>query len=190
MNKPTDTATSGARMPASRAATAHENWELRVQDWLDGAADTDEARAVQQHVAGCAACTQLIEDLRRIDEQLVATVPAEPGLSAQFDAQLFARVDEEQAARERVRKTANKPVPADELVQLQQAWRRSMLRIGGAAAAVIAVMAWVVASGAIPFLSPATIVLTMASLTPLQWISIGLGGGAIALALTRWLQAD
>ena len=183
MNTPRDTSTE-RRSPGS-----HEDWELRVQDWLDGTADPDEGRAVESHVANCASCTQLIADLRHIEEQLMAAVPVEPGLGAQFDAQLFERIDAEQAARERVRKAARTTAPTEELARLQRAWRRSLLCVGTLAFVLVAVAAWAVSSGLVPPLSPATIALAMASVTPLQWIGIGLGGGAIALALTRWLQA-
>lgn len=185
MNTPTDTSSEGRRLPAS-----HEDWELRLQDWLDGIADADEARAVETHVARCATCTQLIADVRRIDERLMAEIPPEPGPGAQFDAQLFGRIDAEEAARERVRKAARTTAPAQELAELQRAWRKSLLRVGTIAVVLVAVAMWAVVSGVIPFLSPATIALAIASVTPVQWISIGLGGGAIALALTRWLQAN
>lgn len=186
MNRPSDTPPTTT--PHDARPASHEEWELRLQDWLDGVATDAEALEVQRHMASCAHCLQLVEDLRRLDEQLVATVPADPALTAKFDETLFARIDAEEATRERARKAARKSQPDEELAQLRRTSRTMLVRVLGAAGVIIAALAWLVASGFVPFLSPATIALTIAGVTPLQWLSIGLVGGAVSLALSYWVQ--
>ena len=178
------------RPPEQQLSSAtHEEWELRLQEWLDGAASADEAAAVQHHMASCASCTQLAGALRSIDESLAATVPAEPALGSNFDTQLFSRIAREDAARQRARSAALESAPQEELAALRQAWHRSLLRIVGVACVLAVALIWAIMNGAVPFLSPATIAVTVANVTPLQWLSIGLLGGAAATALTRWLQS-
>jgi anti-sigma factor RsiW len=168
---------------------AHEEWELRLQDWLDGTASPTEAAVVEKHMASCADCTQLAQALRGMDEHLSNLLSTEAQLGSQFDAQLFSRIDGEEATRERARKTAQASVP-EELLALRRAWHRSLLGIFGVAAVLTAVLVWALLSGALPFLSPATIAVAVASVTPLQWLAIGLAGGGLATVLTRWLQAS
>ncbi|MET0659274.1 MAG: zf-HC2 domain-containing protein [Steroidobacteraceae bacterium] len=178
------------RPPERQLSTAaHEEWELRLQEWLDGTATAAEAAAVQNHLASCDSCTQLARALRSIDETLAGTVPAEPKLGSNFDAQLFSRIAADDAARQRDRAAVLESAPREELAALHQAWRRSLVRIVGVAFVVAVALIWIIMSGAVPFLSPATIAVTVANVTPLQWLSIGLIGGAAAMVLTRWLQS-
>lgn len=181
MNRPPD---------AQPYTAAHEEWELRVQDWLDGSASAAEAAAVQSHLAACPSCTELVAALRSVDEQLVGSIPVEPGPSAQFEAQLFSRIATEDATRQRARSAAHDSIPREELAALRRAWRRSLMRIIGVGCLLIVALIWAVGRGALPFLSPATIAVAVANVTPLQWLATGLVGGAVATVLTRWLQAS
>jgi anti-sigma factor RsiW len=175
---------------AQRSNAAHEEWELRLQDWLDGTASAAEAAAVQNHLAACSSCAELARALRSIDEQLLSSTPAEPMLSSQFDTQLFARITAEDSARQRLRHVERDSAPTAELAALRRASRRSLLTILAVGCVLAVAAIWAIGSGVLPFLSPATIAVTVADVTPLQWLSIGLAGGAVATALTRWLQSS
>jgi hypothetical protein len=52
----------------------HETWIERLSDHLDGGLDGAERTALEEHLAGCAECAAVLEDLRRV----VATAAALP----------------------------------------------------------------------------------------------------------------
>lgn len=110
-------------------------------------------------------------------------------MSDDFEVKLFARIDAEEAARRRHRTSLPQTVVPPELAELDRSLRRRVLPLVAAGCTVLAVIVWLASSGAVPFLSPATMTLTLASITPPQWISIGVAGAVAAVALTRWLQS-
>lgn len=68
----------------------------RVYAYLDGEMDGAEARALKQHMAGCAACSAAVEARRRIAEAAESLPPFEvPG---GFAAAVMARMDAEAVA--------------------------------------------------------------------------------------------
>lgn len=164
---------------------SHEEWELRLQDWLDGVATPLEAAAVQGHMAVCTICTENAQAMRQLDEQLSASVPPAPALGAQFDAQLFARIAAEESTR---RPAVTHATPEAELAALRRAWRARLLKIAAVAAVLFVGLTWLLLSGAVPFLSPAAIAVAVATVTPVQWLSAGLVGGVAAMLLARLLQ--
>jgi anti-sigma factor RsiW len=44
----------------------HEEWVEKLSDYLDGELSAAEREAVESHLARCAACTRVLEDLRRV----------------------------------------------------------------------------------------------------------------------------
>lgn len=52
--------------------------ELVINDYVDGALPPGERDTVERHVAGCAQCRQLVDDLREIRRQTAALRPMEP----------------------------------------------------------------------------------------------------------------
>ena len=171
-----------------QSSPSHEEWELRLQDWLDGTCGPAEAAAVQTHLASCVHCVQLAERLRSLDAKLSAG-SARPTLPGDFETKLFARIDAQEAARQRHRGNLREAGVTPDLAELDRGMRRRVLSLVAASCAALAVIVWLVVSGAVPFPSPATITLTLAGITPLQWISIGVVGAVAAAALTRWLQS-
>jgi anti-sigma factor RsiW len=168
----------------------HLDWDLRLHEWLDGAAGAEDAAAMQAHMAGCALCTESAQALRRLDERLATTVPPEPGLSSAFDEQLFARISAEEAARAQVRARAQATAPAADLAALEKAWRASLLKIAAVAGVLMLLLAWAIVSGPLQSVaSPASLAVAAASVSPLQWIMVGLFGAAAATLLARWLNA-
>jgi len=47
----------------------HEEWTDKLSDLLDGELTPAEQRAVEAHLRGCAACTAVLEDLKRVVER-------------------------------------------------------------------------------------------------------------------------
>src|SRR5438552_19022248 len=44
----------------------HEEWTDKLSDYLDGELPGDEREAVESHLAGCAPCRIVLEDMRRV----------------------------------------------------------------------------------------------------------------------------
>jgi len=75
----------------------HEEWTDKLSDLLDGELPDDERRAVEAHVASCASCAAVLNDLKRV----VARAQMAAGASRPPDADLWrgiaARIDGEPA---------------------------------------------------------------------------------------------
>jgi len=52
--------------------------ELAINGYVDGALGPDEAAGVERHLEGCAACRELVADLRQIGQAAAALGPTEP----------------------------------------------------------------------------------------------------------------
>src|SRR5438552_5051242 len=70
----------------------HEEWAEKLSDYLDGELAGDERQAVESHLAGCAACTKVLEDLKRVVARAASIQPRPPaadlwtGIAARIDA--------------------------------------------------------------------------------------------------------
>lgn len=166
----------------ARHPNPHEDWELRVQDWVDGQADSAEAAAVALHLAECADCTALVEGLRAVDEQLLGTSPLTPTDS--FDATLFARIDAEESERRRLREQALAQEPELAHAMLNRSLRKGLWTILATLTVALVVVGWALIAGPVGF-SPASLVLKLASISPLQWLAIGAAAAAGTLGVAR-----
>lgn len=68
--------------------TMHEEWTDRLSDYLDGELTPDEAAAVNAHLRDCAACTAVLNDLKRV----VARAQAAAALGRPPQADLWAGI--------------------------------------------------------------------------------------------------
>lgn len=97
----------------------HAHIEEQMFAWLDGALDGAAAKAMEQHVEECAACTRELEITRRAN-RLFRSLPVQP-LPEGFAARLAARlpaVPDPSAADEAV--PAPQPPPAPTVLRLPQ----------------------------------------------------------------------
>ena len=56
----------------------HEEWTDKLSDYLDGELPGDEREAVESHLAGCAPCRNVLEDLRRVIARARSIEPRPP----------------------------------------------------------------------------------------------------------------
>jgi anti-sigma factor RsiW len=70
--------------------TEHEEWTDRLSDYLDGELTTGERHAVESHLAGCAACAAVLEDLKAVTARAasLAQRPPQTDLWAGIGAQI------------------------------------------------------------------------------------------------------
>jgi anti-sigma factor RsiW len=73
--------------------TMHEEWTDRLSDYLDGELTADEAAAVDAHLQGCAACTAVLNDLKRVVAQAQAAAALTRPPQADLWAGIAARID-------------------------------------------------------------------------------------------------
>lgn len=102
-----------------------QEWNDRLQDWLDGELNSGDTAAFEAHLKACAECQQSVEELEDLDAALVAASPP-LHLDAAFDAQLFANIgaiDESQRAeaRRRIEQEWQQQMQA-----LSRNWRRTL----------------------------------------------------------------
>jgi hypothetical protein len=58
--------------------TMHDKWTDQLSDYLDGELTPDEQAAVESHLQGCAACTEVLNDLKRVVARAQAIEPRPP----------------------------------------------------------------------------------------------------------------
>jgi len=56
----------------------HEEWTDKLSDYLDGELPGDEREVVESHLAGCAPCRNVLEDLRRVIARARSIQPRPP----------------------------------------------------------------------------------------------------------------
>lgn len=102
-----------------------QEWNDRLQDWLDGELNSGDTAAFEAHLKTCAECQQSMEELEQLDAALTeASPPLE--LDTAFDAQLFAKIG---AIDEGQRAEARRRIEQEWQQQLQalsRNWRRTL----------------------------------------------------------------
>ena len=58
--------------------TMHDKWTDQLSDYLDGELTPDEQAAVESHLHGCPACTEVLNDLKRVVARAQAIEPRPP----------------------------------------------------------------------------------------------------------------
>jgi putative zinc finger protein len=73
--------------------TMHEEWTDRLSDYLDGELSSDEQRAVESHLRGCAQCAAVLNDLKRVVAQARAAGEAARPPQGDLWAGIAERID-------------------------------------------------------------------------------------------------
>jgi anti-sigma factor RsiW len=168
-----------------------EEWDGRLQDWLDGELNTAEAAVFEAHLAGCGECQRTVEALEQLDQALVeATPPME--LDKAFDQRLFARID---AIDEGKRAEARRRLEQEwqqEMRALSRNWKRTLaFVIPGVIAGIafaFAVLAWLDSSGVTSNLVAQGSAQLGSGSTDLLRVGLtGFIGAALGMAVAPWL---
>lgn len=168
-----------------------EEWDSRLQDWLDGELNTAESAVFEAHLAGCGECQQTVEALEKLDSALVvATPPME--LDEAFDQRLFAQIgaiDESKRAEARRRLEQEWQ---EQMRALSRNWKRALaFVIPGVIAGIalaFAVMSWLDSSGVTNNLvAQGSAGLGTGSTDLLRMGLTGTIGAALGLAVAPWL---
>jgi len=77
--------------------TVHEEWTNQLSEYLDGELPADERNAVEAHLKGCAPCTAVLNDLKRVVAR-ASTVASHPP-QADLWAGIAGRIERDGAAR-------------------------------------------------------------------------------------------
>jgi anti-sigma factor RsiW len=102
-----------------------QEWNDRLQDWLDGELNSADTAAFEAHLKACAECQQSVQELEELDTALVAATPALQ-LDTAFDARLFAKIE---AIDDSKRAEARRQIEQEWQQQLQalsRNWRRTL----------------------------------------------------------------
>lgn len=127
-----------------------EEWDARLQDWLDGELNTADTAVFEAHLSGCGTCQQTLEALEKLDTALVeATAPM--GLDKAFDQRLLAQIG---AIDDSKRVEARRRLEVEwqqQMSALSRNWKRTLaFLIPGVVAGIalaFAVLAWFDSSG-------------------------------------------
>ena len=168
-----------------------EQWDGRLQDWLDGELNTAENAVFEAHLAGCGECQQTVEALQNLDAALVeATPPME--LNQAFDERLFARIE---AFDETKRIEARRRLEQEWQQQMQalsRNWKRTLaFVIPGVIAGIafaFAVLAWLDSTGVTSNLvAQGSAELGSGSTDLLRVGLTGFMGAALGVGVAPWL---
>lgn len=168
-----------------------EQWDGRLQDWLDGELNTAESAVFEAHLAGCGECQRTVEALEKLDESLVAANPPLE-LNKSFDQRLFAQID---AIDESKRAEARRRLELEwqqQMHALSRNWKRTLaFLIPGVIAGIafaFAVMAWLDSSGVTSNLvAQGSAELGGGSTDLLRAGLTGFIGAALGMAVAPWL---
>jgi anti-sigma factor RsiW len=180
---------SSQSRPAVQVHT--EEWDGRLQDWLDGELNTAEAAVFEAHLAGCGECQQTVEALEKLDEALVEATPP-MALDQAFDERLLAQIG---AIDETKRAEARRRLEQEwqqELHALSRNWKRTLaFVIPGVIAGIafaFAVLAWLDSSGITSSLvAQGSAELGGGSTDLLRMGLTGLIGAGLGMAVAPWL---
>ena len=128
----------------------HQDWNDRLQDWLDGDLAGVDAPVFEAHLASCELCQQQLAGFQELEDTLQAGLPR-LSLDEAFDARLFAQIDavdesQRAAARQKIEQELQNNLRA-----LSRSWRRTLAFVvpgivGGIALAFV-LMGYLDASG-------------------------------------------
>jgi len=76
----------------------HEEWTDKLSDFLDGELTPEEQRAVEAHLRGCAACTAVLDDLKRVVARARAAGAAARPPAADLWSGIAARIEPQAAS--------------------------------------------------------------------------------------------
>ena len=177
--------------PPQSAPQHSEEWDHRLQDWLDGELNTADASVFEAHLAGCGTCQQAVEALEKLDAELVAATPPLQ-LNRDFDQRLFAQID---AIDESKRTEARRRLEQEwqqQMHALSRNWKRTLaFVIPGVIAGIamaFAVMAWLDSSGITNnLIAQGTAELGSGSADMLRIGLTGFIGAALGMAFAPWL---
>lgn len=175
--------------PAQRDP-AHQVWDERLQDWLDGDLPEQDHPLLNTHLEHCDQCREHLLAWQRLDEQLQTALPPLT-LDADFDARLFAQIDgidEQQRLQLRLRLEHEHELEREALMRR---WRRSLALVipgmlGGLALA-LSLTSWLDSSGATGALAQGAAELSRSSE---PWTSTALTamlGAAVGAVMAPWL---
>jgi len=141
---------STTQRPSQLPQHHSEEWDARLQDWLDGELNTADNALFEAHLAGCGTCQQSLEALERLDEALVEASPPLQ-LDQAFDQGLFAQIEAiDDNKRAEARRLAEQEWQ-QQLQTLSRNWKRTLaFVIPGVIAGIalaFAVTAWLDSSG-------------------------------------------
>lgn len=128
----------------------HQEWNDRLQDWLDADLAGADASAFEAHLADCAICQQRLADFEQLESALQAESP-HLSLNEAFDARVFEQIDaidevQRAAARQRIEQELQ-----NDLRALTRNWRRTLAFIApgiiGGIALAFTLMGYFDASG-------------------------------------------
>jgi anti-sigma factor RsiW len=168
-----------------------EEWDGRLQDWLDGELSSADTAVFEAHLAGCGECQQTVEALENLDTALVAATPPME-LDQAFDQRLFAEIG---AIDESKRAEARRQLELEwqqQMQDLSRNWKRTLaILIPGVIAGIafaFAVMAWLDSSGVTSNLvAQGSAELGGGSTDLLRMGITGFIGAALGMAVAPWL---
>jgi anti-sigma factor RsiW len=141
---------SAIHHPSATASGHHLEWNDRLQDWLDGAADEKQAAALQAHLDDCALCRARADELRELDDSLRSAAPR-LALDDAFDAKLFAQIDAIDNSKRTEKRRRMEQELQQNLQALARGWRRALMFVVPGIVAGIAIAfalgAWIDAAG-------------------------------------------
>jgi anti-sigma factor RsiW len=168
-----------------------EEWDGRLQDWLDGELNAAESAVFEAHLASCGDCRQTLQALESLDEKLVAATPP-LALDNAFDQRLFAQIE---AIDENKRIEARRRLEQEwqqQMHALSRNWKRTLaFVIPGVIAGIafaFAVLAWLDSSGVTSNLvAQGTAEFGGGSADLLRTGLTGFIGAALGMAVAPWL---
>jgi anti-sigma factor RsiW len=177
---------------SSQSRPVHsEEWDARLQDWLDGELNTAESAVFEAHLAGCAECQQTLEALEKLDGRLVAATPPME-LDSAFDERLFAQIAAiDEGKRDEARRRLEQEWQ-QQMRALSRNWKRTLAFVIPGVIAGIAfafgVMAWLDSSGITSSLvAQGSAELGSGSTDMLRTALTGFFGAALGMAVAPWL---
>lgn len=179
------------RSSQSAVQVHSEEWDGRLQDWLDGELNTAESAVFEAHLAGCGECQQTVEALEKLDAGLVAATPPME-LNAAFDQRLFEQIEAiDDSKRAEARRRLEREWQ-EQMHVLSRNWKRTLaFVIPGVIAGIalaFAVMAWLDSSGVTSNLvAQGSAELGSGSTDMLRMGITGLVGAALGMAVAPWL---
>jgi anti-sigma factor RsiW len=172
------------------AADHHQEWNDRLQDWLDGDIEAGDDDVFARHLLECALCQQRVAQMQELESSLMAAAPRLE-LDESFDAKLFAQIDAiDERARAAARQRAEEELQRN-LQALSRNWRRTLAFVIPGIVAGIAL-----AIGLTGYLDSAGVTATLAaegasklggSTSTLHLMITSLLGAGLGAAMASWL---